>query len=152
MRRLITMLSLLFCLSALGGCAWWQKLQTDPVAAMQDATSYIRTAAGMARSAFEIWASASGDQGAAVRPQFNQIMGSVDQGLVVAQDGLRIAAIARGPAPDVNALLTQAQTAVGSLTAFLSGLPTGGPGRAADPTMRDAIQATQRAAMLRYPR
>lgn len=151
MRRLMTAFLLMFALTSLGGCAWWQKLQSDPVAAMQDATSYIRTAAGIARSAFEVWASASGDQGTAVRPQFNQIMGSVDQGLVVAQDGLRIAATARGPSPDVNALLTQAQTAVGSLTAFLSGLPiNGGPGRAADPLMRDAIQATQRASRLRY--
>lgn len=125
-----------------GGCAWWSQLKSDPVTALSEGTNYIRTGLSLARVAFDIWAAADPNGAAAPRNTFNTIVGNVERGLQVAQSGLRTAAVARGPAPDTEALLREAQTAMRDLNAFLSGLPSRGDGRAVDPTMRAALQAT----------
>ena len=149
MRRLIVLA--LMCLS-LSGCAGWiERFKKDPVAALQDGVGFIRTAASMASAAFEVWASTNQDMAANVRPQFHQVIGDVNRGLLVAQDGLRLAAQTRSDAPDVSALLRDAQTAMQHLHEFLGNLPGNGPGRAADPLMRDALQATQRASVATMP-
>ena len=133
---------------SLSGCAWFQKLHDDPIAAMQDGVGYIRTAASLASTAFELWATANPDAAANVRPQFQQIMGEVDRGLLVAQDGLRLAANARGPAPDISVLLRDAQTAMGHLHEFLANLPSSSrPNATPSQAMRSALVATERASL-----
>lgn len=142
-RVLLLVLALGFSSSS---CAWYQRLRNDPVAALQEGVGYIATALNMARSAFEIYAGTSGDQNiATTRTRFNEVAGSVDRGLMVAQNGLRIAATARSGNPDVTSLLTDAQTAIRSVHDFLVNLPGNGPGRAANPAMAEAIAATERA-------
>ena len=76
--------------------------------------------------------------------RFEQVAGNVDRGLVVAQDGLRLAAHA-GRTPDMTALLRDATTAMRDVHAFLEGLPTP-PGRAPTPMMVEALRATAQAA------
>jgi hypothetical protein len=143
MRRFVFILTIALSLS---GCAWFQKLKDDPIAAMQDGVGYIRTAVSLASTAFELWATANPDTAADARSQFQAIVGSVDRGLITAQDGLRLAANARGPAPDVSALLRDAQTAMASLHQFLANLPgRTRPGATPNESMRAALEATERA-------
>lgn len=126
-------------------CAWWQKLMNDPSAALQEGTSYFRTALGLARSAFDIWAAGNPEQANNVRPQFNRVVGDVEQGLMFAQQTFRTSAQTRQPAPDSNELLHSAQESMGRVHDLLSGLPGPEPGRAVDSSMREALNATQRA-------
>lgn len=143
MRRWIVLLALLFNLT---GCAWAQRFKDDPIAALQDGVGYIRTALSLASSAFELWASANPDTAVEARTQFQMISANIDRGLIVAQDGLRLAASASGSPPDANVLLRDAQTAVGSLHRFLVGLPGGNAPRAgSNSPMQAAIEATDRA-------
>jgi len=101
----------------------------------------------MARGAFEIYAATSGDPNiSTVRTTFNEVAGSVDRGLLVAYDGLRVAARVRNGNPDVTELLRDAQQGIGHVHEFLAGLPGAGPGRAVAPSMRDALAATAAAA------
>lgn len=137
---------LVLALSTSGCAAWFEQLRTNPVAGISTGVSYIQTALSLARGAFEVWATTSGAPDIEItRARFNEIAGSVDRGLIAAQDGLRLAAHAGGPAPDLNALLRDAQQAIGSINAFLAGLPGNGPGRASHPSMRAALEATDAA-------
>lgn len=137
----------LVVLCSLNGCAsWFEQLRTNPIAGISTGVSYIQTALSLARGAFEIWATTSGAPDVeTTRARFNEVAASVDRGLLAAQDGLRLASHAGGPAPDMNVLLRDAQQAISSVNAFLSGLPGNGPGRASHPSMRDALQATEAA-------
>lgn len=137
---------MVFLSSGMTGCAWYARLREDPIAALAEGGAYIRTALSMAKSAFDIYAATSGDANIEqTRARFNDVAGSVDRGLLVAQDGLRIAASARGPAPDMTALLRDAQQAILHVHEFLGGLPGNAPGRAVRPEMREALLATERA-------
>lgn len=129
------------------GCtgAWWQQLRENPLAALQEGSGYIRTALGLAQTAFNAYAQQTGTVQPGAVNTFNHIVGNVQRGLQVANDGLRIAQHARGPAPDANALLNDARAAMGDVAAFLTGLRQQ-PGQAADPLLRDAIAAAERAA------
>lgn len=143
MKKLFLALFLCFSLS---GCAGWvAEFRANPVAGLQSGVSYIQTALSLARGAFEIWAATAGESASETRLRFNEVAAQVDRGLLVAQDGLRVAAHAGGSTPDMNALLRDAQAAIGSLNSFLSGLPGHGPGGSNNPTMREAIQATEQA-------
>lgn len=145
-KQLMALVALLAALT-MSGCnaAWFQALRSNIVVAAQDGVSYIRTALSMARGAFEVWAATDPEGTAAIRARFNELTAQVDRGLIVAQDGLRLAAHIGGPAPDLNELLREAQQAIGSIHAFLAGLPGNGPGRASSPTMREALEATAQA-------
>jgi len=148
MRKVLTSVLLVLFLSTTSSCAWYQRLRNDPVMALQEGVGYIGTALNMARSAFEIYASTSGDENVgATRARFNEVTGSVDRGLMVAQSGLRVAAATRSESPDVTVLLVEAQTAIRAVHDFLVGLPGNGPGRAANPLMAEAIAATERASL-----
>lgn len=143
MRKMLLVLTLSLSLS---GCAWAQRFQEDPIAALQEGVGYVRTALSLAATAFELWATANPDTSADARTQFHMISNSVDRGLIVAQDGLRLAASASEPAPDINVLLRDAQTAMGSLHQFLASLPNGTSPRAgASGPMQAALTATERA-------
>lgn len=131
---------------SLSGCAWFQRLKDDPIAALQEGLGYMNTALGLARTAFEVWAATNPELAVGVRHQFTEVTGTVQRGMMVAQDGLRLAANARGPSPDVPTLLRDSQTAMRSVHDFLANLPGNGPGRASHPSMRDALLATERAA------
>lgn len=145
MRRRFALMTLVLALNV-SGCAWAQRFQEDPIAALQEGVGYVRTALSLATSAFEMWATANPETSADARTQFHMISSNVDRGLIVAQDGLRLAASASGPAPDINVLLRDAQTAMGSLHQFLVGLPSGTAPRAgAGGPMQSAIEATERA-------
>lgn len=145
MKNHIRMLLVVLCLSMTGCGGWIQQLKDNPVAALQQGQSYITTALGLAQTAFNAFVQTTG----VVSPQelatFNRLVGDTQRGLVVANDGLRIAAHLKAGAPDVNALLADSRQAMGNIAAFLSGLrqPTG---QAADPLMREAIAAAQHAA------
>jgi hypothetical protein len=145
MKKLYALLFVLI-LSTSGCAAWFEQLRTNPVSMLSTGVGYIQTAMTLARGAFEIWATSSDSPDVAVtRARFNEIANSVDRALLVAQDGLRLAAHAGGSAPDIAALLRDAQQAIGSVHAFLAGLPGNGPGRASHPSMRDALVATEAA-------
>ena len=145
LRHRFALLVLVFSLNTTG-CAWAQRFRDDPIAALQEGVGYIRTALSLATSAFEMWASSNPEASADARSQFHMIAGNVDRGLIVAQDGLRLAASTSGPAPDINVLLRDAQTAIGSLSRFLAELPSGNAPRAAsNGSMQAAITATERA-------
>lgn len=142
-------IALLALILSSSGCAWFQRFKDDPIAAFQDTVGYIRTALSLAQTGFELWAAANPEAAANVRPQFVQIVGQVDRGLLIAQDGLRLAATARGPSPDVAVLLRDAQTAMGHLHEFLANLPTSTrPGAPPNETMRAALQATRTASQM----
>lgn len=146
MKKLLHALLFVLVFSISGCAAWFEQLRTNPVAGISTGVSYIQTALSLARGAFEIWATTSGAPDVAVtRARFNEVANNVDRGLLAAQDGLRLASHAGGPAPDMNALLRDAQQAIGSLHEFLAGLPGNGPGRASHPSMRDALDATEAA-------
>lgn len=146
--RQFRFLALLLLLSlGSSGCAWYQRFKADPIAALAEGGQYISTALNMARGAFDIYAATSNDPNiATTRASFNAVAGSVDRGLLVAHDGLRIAATVRGGAPDVTALLRDAQQGIQHVHEFLSGLPGVGAGRAVAPSMREALLATAAAA------
>lgn len=147
MKKLLHVIMFAVILSTSGCAAWFEQLRTNPIAGLSTGVSYIQTALSLARGAFEIWATTSGAPDVEVtRTRFNEIASNVDRGLLVAQDGLRLASHAGGPAPDMNVLLRDAQQAIGSINAFLAGLPGNGPGRASHPSMRDALAATEAAA------
>jgi len=147
MKKLLHVALFALVLSTSGCAAWFEQLRTNPIAGLSTGVSYIQTALQLARGAFEIWATTSGAPDVeTTRVRFNEVASNVDRGLLVAQDGLRLASHAGGPAPDMNALLRDAQQAIGSLNAFLAGLPGNGPGRASHPSMRDALAATEAAA------
>jgi len=142
-KRWIVLLTLVFSLS---GCAWAQRFKDDPIGALQEGVGYIRTALSLASTAFELWASANPETSSDARTQFHMISSNVDRGLIVAQDSLRLAASASEPAPDVDRLLRDAQTAMGALHQFLSGLPQGTGARASSGSpMQAALEATERA-------
>ena len=145
MKKLFYVFLLSISLSLSGCAAWFDLLRTNPVAGMSSGVDYIRTALSLAKGAFEIWATSNPEGSADARSRFNEISSNVDRGLLAAQDGLRLASHAGGAAPDMNALLKDAQQAIGSVNGFLSGLPGNGPGRAANPTMREALIATEAA-------
>ena len=106
------------------GCASWIKQwQDNPVLALQTNISYVQTALQAAVMAFGIWSTANPDSVASFRDQFNEITGRVQQGITVALDGCHIAAVASGPAPDPDQLLTQARGALGDIAALFQHLP-----------------------------
>lgn len=146
MRRYAVRLALLALLALNTGCAtsWAREFRDNPVLALEHNVQYLSTALSIARGAVTLYASASGDASAV--PRFESVAGNVSRGIVVAQDGLRLAADA-GTRPNVTALLSGATSAMRDVHAFLEGLPSQ-PGRAPDPIMRDALQATARAAGL----
>lgn len=146
MRRYAVRLALVVLLTLNVGCSstWAQQFRDNPILALQNNVQYLSTALSLARGAVAVYSAASGDASAVSR--FESVAGNVSQGIVVAQDGLRLAANV-GSRPDVPALLRDATTAMRDVHAFLEGLPSQ-PGRAPDPIMRDALQATARAAGL----
>ncbi len=150
MKNRFTSLVLVFMLAfSQTGCgaaqAWYTKLQTDPVAALQDVTGVLRVAMQAAEIAFEIWAgSVDPQQAASARLQFNPLMGNVNAGIAVAQDGLHLAADAKQANPNVDALLGDARSSMSDLNSFISGL-SGHPGQAASPEMQRAIVLTAHA-------
>ena len=146
MRRYAVRLALLILLTLNVGCSstWAQQFRDNPVLALQNNVQYLSTALSLARGAVAVYSAASGDASALSR--FESVAGNVSQGIVVAQDGLRLAANV-GSRPDVPALLRDATTAMRDVHAFLEGLPSQ-PGRAPDPIMRDALAATAQAAGL----
>lgn len=118
--------------------------------AITDAVGYIRSALSLASGAFEIWASANPDQAVAARTQFNNIVNEVNSGLLVAQDGLHIAADASQPTIDDTALLRDSRSAMGNLSTFLSGLRNfNGRTSAANPIMQRAVEECRRASQVR---
>lgn len=134
----------LFVFSLSSGCAsWLTRFRENPVAVLTETVSYFHTALNLARGAVSAVASVMGD--ATINSRFETIASSVERGLSVAQDGLRIAADAGGDPPDVERLMEDARQAMRHVYEFISGLSTG-PGRAADPLMRDALRMTARAA------
>lgn len=150
-------LVLVLALSQAGCASWWQQLRTDPIAALQEGSRYIGVALQLATAAFNQYANTVGGVPADVTSQFNQISTSVTNGLQLANDGLRIAQHARQPAPDPNALLSDARASMGDLSTFLAGLrqaaaseatpPTVGRRLAAgSPLLAQAIAATREAA------
>jgi hypothetical protein len=150
MKRHLHALFLLFILAtSTSGCASWvEQWKRDPIAALNSNLQYLQTALGLARGAFDVLAAASPEV-AAARPQFEAITTDVNRGLLVAQDGVRVAADAHASPPDSGALLHDAQTAMGHLHDFIQGVAAGVPGRAPDPVVADALRATERAARLR---
>src|SRR6267142_4090514 len=101
--------------------AWIQELKTNPVLALQEAETYIASALSLATSAFNAFAATNPSAvDLNTQAEFNRIASGVSQGLVLANDGLRIAQHAGGPAPDVNALLGDARTSMGDLATFLA--------------------------------
>lgn len=141
----VVILVVMVVLGSTGCTAWWNALKADPITGISESTNYIRTGLSLARVAFDIWAAADPNGAAGPRNTFNNIVGNVERGLAVAQSGLRTAAAARQPTPDPEVLMREAQNAMRDLNAFLSGLPSHGDGRAVDPNMRAAIQATAEA-------
>jgi len=142
MRRYAVRLALVLTLTLPGCASWIQQFKDNPVLALQTNVQYISTALSLARGAVAVYSAASGDTDIVTR--FEQVAGNVDRGLVVAQDGLRLAAHA-GRTPDMTALLRDATTAMRDVHAFLEGLPTP-PGRAPTPMMVEALRATAQAA------
>ena len=142
MKRLVLIALLL--LPQTGCAAWFDLLRTNPIAALQQGAGYIGTAAQLARTAFDAWAAMNPEAAVDARPRFQQVMGQVDRGLMVGQDALSIAAHASAPAPDANLLLKDAQSAMGNVHEFLSGLKMP-PGGAMDSTMIEALKATEKA-------
>lgn len=159
MKRLQSLFMMVAMVAALSlstsGCAatrdWWASFKADPVAGVSDVTSYIRTALGLARTGFEIYAAAAGPSSAEARTRFETIAGTVERGVLVAQDGLRLAANLRQAEPNVDTLTSDARSAMLNLHAFLQGLPGVSTGQASNPTLREAIAATQAAARPRVP-
>jgi len=127
------------------GCdTWIQRYRTDPWVALTDDVGTIQTALGMASSAVSAWAAANPGSGASeTLTRFAELSGHVQQGLGVAQAGIRLAANA-GRDPNVVTLLQDSRTAIGEISSFLSGLGLG-PGHAVAPLMQNAIQATREA-------
>ena len=146
MRRYAVLFLALLALAGTPGCntAFARQFRSDPLAAVIDAVSYSRTALSIARGAVAVYAAVSGDS--SVVGTFEQLAGQVDRGLLVAQDGARVASEA-GHGASVDALMSDAKTAMVHVNAFLNGLPTPAGG-AAIPQLRDARQATARAAGL----
>lgn len=131
------------------GCAsaqaWYTKLQTDPIAALNDVTSVMRIAMNAAQIAFDIWAnSASPADVTSARLAMDPLQGNVNAGLAVAQTGLHIAANLRQANPDVDALFNDTRSAMTDLNSFISGL-TQRAGRAASPEMARAVVLTAQA-------
>lgn len=145
MRRTIRLFFLISLLSLNSCAAWFKELRDNPVLALNSGLSYISTALSIARGAFEIWAVADPGNANLLRSQFTQITNDVDRGLLVAQDGLRIASHLGGPTPNANILLQDAQHSMGTLNNFLSGLPGNGTSSAINPSMREALDATRKA-------
>jgi hypothetical protein len=144
MKKLLYGVLFVLVVSTSGCAAWFEQLRTNPVAGILTSVNYIQTALSLARSAFEIWATTSGAPDVELtRARFNALVTNVDRALFVVQDGLRLAAHAGSPAPDVRTVLRDAQQAIGTVHAFLAGLPGNGPGRASHPSMRDALDATE---------
>ncbi len=138
MNRLITILVLSFSLLLPGCASWAQRYRDTPVAAFTQDVAYMNLAIGVARAAV----GSTGDANAI--QQFDQIASQVQRGLAVATDGVRIAANAGSREPDYVALLRDSKSAMGSLNEFIRGFTTG-PGQAASPLMREAVQMTERA-------
>lgn len=137
--RLVATLTLTLSLS---GCASWaQRYRDTPVAAFTQDVAYMNLALGIARTAVA-QAGTPADM-----EQFDHIAGQVQRSLAVAVDGVRIAANAGSAQPNYTQLLGDARSAMGNLNAFIQGFSTG-PGRAADPMLREAARATARAAQL----
>lgn len=146
MKKALLVLLVVLAASSQGCTPWFEQLKSNPVAGLSTGVGYIQTALSLARGAFEIWATSSGGADVEMtRARFNEVANNVDRGLLAAHDGLRLASHVRGPAPSMNVLLRDAQQAIGSVHTFLVGLPGNGPGRAAHPSMRDAILATEAA-------
>lgn len=136
------MLALLLALGASGCLAsWFETLRRDPIAGIAEGVGFLQNALGLADVAFNGWAAANPDTAGASRQQFNSLVGNVRRGLNVAQSGVRTAAVAHAPAPNVNELLGSAREGMQNVSAFLQGL-SGGPGRAASPDLQAAITAT----------
>jgi hypothetical protein len=150
-KKKILVLVLITGVAGTSGCAaWFQQFKDNPVATLQQGVGYISNAVSLARVAFSLLAGAV-PAVAAVTPQFETIVGRVDQGIGLAMDGLRIAAVAQGPAPDANALLNESRSALIDLQSFMNSLPGQGPGRAASPEMQNALHALETAAQpVRY--
>ncbi len=148
-RRISSLVLVLMLAFSQTGCgsaqAWYVKLQKDPVAALQDGVSVMRVAMQAAQIAFDIWAGVSDPAVAAnARLQFGPLMGNVNAGIAVAQDGLHIAAHLQQPNPDIDLLFGDARTSMTDLNVFIGGL-SGHPGRAASPEVLRAVVLTEQA-------
>jgi hypothetical protein len=108
-------------LLTLTGCASWiDNFRRDPVATLSTTVNYINTALGIARVAVNEYTAIAGNSSAATT--FTELANNVEHGLVVAQDGLRLAADT-GSSPNVPALLSDAQQAMAHVHEFLAGRP-----------------------------
>ena len=129
------------------GCvcdSWIQRYKNDPWVALTDEMGVIQTALGMATSAVNAWAAANpGSTASETLTRFSELSGHVQQGLSVAQAGVRLAAN-QGRSPNLMVLLQDSRTAIGEISSFLAGLGLGA-GHAVAPLMQNAIQATREA-------
>lgn len=144
MKRRFRFLAMLLCLQLVSCASWIQQWRDNPIMALQSNVGYIQTAASLARGAFTAWATATGTVPPETMARFESIMGHVQRGLVLAQDGFRIAASAGQSQPNLDRLLEDAHTALRDLREFLAHLPpfTGG---AAGPQMQAALEALDNA-------
>ena len=134
------------------GCASWAaQFKADPVAALQHGVSYILNALDLARVAFNLAAGESPSV-EGVRPQYEAIEGRVRAAVRTAQDGLRVAAELGQARPDSETLLRSSRAALGDLETLLTGLPSGGPGRAGGPEMQEALAALRQAGRQTFER
>lgn len=145
MRRFLYAVLLIASLTSVGCASWINDLRSNPIAALTTAVNYFQTAITLARGAVGVYATAAGDTNVASR--FEQLASNVENGLVVAQDGLRVAADA-GTTPDVSALLTDAKQSMAHVHEFLAGLSTTSHA-ASSSQMRSALHATAQAAGIR---
>lgn len=147
MKRIISAF-LLVCMLSTPACtaAAWQEFRKNPILGIQNKIGILRTAISLAESAFEIWAALNPSTAAQTRVQFLHVISKVDQGIKVAEDGLQIAGAIQKEPTDLNTLLNGAQVAMTDVNAFLTGLTSGTPPSAIDPTFLLALQATHDAA------
>jgi len=143
-KRLFSIL-LVTCLVSACQTAWWQRMRADPIAELSHDVGYILNAASLAETAFAAFVEAApGAVSAGTQATFRNIVGSVRQGVALAQDGLTTAAHLRQGSPNVETLLGDARNASRDLSAFLAGLQAP-PGSAASPLLAAAVRATAQA-------
>jgi hypothetical protein len=145
MRRYLIVFVMLSSLGTTGCASWIKQWKDNPVLALQTNLTYVQSALQAAMMAFNTWGAANPDSVAGFRDQFNEIVGRAQQGVTVAMDGARIAAVAgRSSPPDVDALLVESRNALGDIAVLFQRLPTQ-PGRAPDPSMARAMASIEAA-------
>lgn len=105
------------------GCspAWWQKVQSDPAAAVSQLVDYVQT---FLTGAETLWSTIVPFIPASAAPQakgvFTNAVATLNGALAVLQDGVRAAAATQQATPDFSALISNVQDAVQRVLAIIA--------------------------------